>query len=83
MLPNSLITANNKRTVTSTKMGSTQTKQVDNTGEVNNIITIPATNKIETMLGIMIGMMAFSIAYQLYRDYHRGLKKKYRSQQST
>lgn len=74
----------------SVAMGTTNTKQLDNNGEVNNVITIAPESPVDVVAGrleiIMIvqtTLVAISLIMQCYKDYQRGLKKKYLRVAST
>lgn len=66
------------------KMGTTNSKKVDNAGEiVNTIIINPEdirSENIELILIILTIEVGLSFIYQIYKDYRRGLKKKYTSE---
>lgn len=62
-------------------MGTTNSKKVDNAGQiVSTIIVNPEDIKaenIELTLIVLTLLVGLSLCYQLYKDYRRGLKKRY------
>lgn len=64
-------------------MGNTETKKVESSGEVvNSIILNPIdinSTKLELLLTILTSLVGISLAYQIYKDYRRSIKKKYTS----
>lgn len=62
-------------------MGNTETKQVDSTGEViNTVIMNPEDinfSELKLLLTILTSLAGLSLAYQLYKDFRRSIKKKY------
>jgi hypothetical protein len=64
-------------------MGSSKSKAQENEGEVVNNIKITTTDNIETMLSIVVILLTFSVVYTIYKDYHRGIKRRYQQQQQT
>lgn len=57
-------------------MGTTNSKKVDNAGEVNNIIQIKSTDDIRIILIILTSLVGASLLYQVWKDYRRGFKKR-------
>lgn len=65
-------------------MGSTESKRVENTGEViNEIISLPNDNSqdssIKIMLMIITGIMIIQLLWKIHKGYRYRLKKKYAS----
>lgn len=63
-------------------MGHTESKKVENTGEVVNTIImnpedINSAADLKLLLTILTSITGLSLAYQLYKDYRRSIKKKY------
>lgn len=67
-------------------MGTTNSKKVDNAGEVVNTIIINPedikSENIELTLIILTIEVGVSLLYQIYKDYRRGLKKRYANNSS-
>ena len=64
-------------------MGTKSSKTADYSGEVNNVIQISADNpvevqaaRVELTLVILTSLVAITLAYQVYKDYRRGISKK-------
>lgn len=65
-------------------MGKTQSKNNDNNGEIVNNLIIEDKVAIENyeitiLLAILVAIKIFELAYNLYKNHRRGLRKKYLS----
>lgn len=59
-------------------MGNKQTKKVDNTGVVNNNITMNVYSlEIIVLLSVIVAIKALEFAYLVYYKHKRHLKKVY------
>ena len=66
-------------------MGTTNSKKIDASGEVNNIIQVSPDSpvsieagRLEILLVIQISLVAASLIYQFYKDHRRGWTKRMR-----
>lgn len=65
-------------------MGTSNSKRNENTGEIVNNITIQDIVKIENttivfLLAAILAILVFNLAYKLYSNHRRGLRKRYLS----